>query len=370
MARFDGNAPTWLKVVRVALVLLALSVIVGSFLPVVDTDAWWVRMMDFPRLQLMLAAIALLFLVLWSAGRTLAGMGAALGLAGAAIYHAAKLSPVLIRPALADASEACPAEPFAVMVANVQRGNRRADELIATVRRERPTLFVAQETDEWWDAQLAALSDLYPHTEAAITGSYYGMHVFSAVPIDMSVSYPTNPDTPVIAGIVALPGGAVSVVAIHPRPPHPSQSALPRDAELYRAALAVDRNQPTIVIGDLNAVPWETTVERMRRLGGLLDPRREAGFLASFDAQSAWMKWPLDQVLHTAPLRALNAELHSPFGSDHLPYSVTLCSVPADTLPPAPNAGDRERALDAIEQAGKEAPRAPNGARGADLSRP
>jgi endonuclease/exonuclease/phosphatase (EEP) superfamily protein YafD len=227
------------------------------------------------------------------------------------------------------------------MVANVQRGNRHADKLIEILRNVQPDILVAQETDEWWDRQLSALSDLYPHTEAVITGSYYGMHLFSRSPIvEAEVVYPADPETPAIVARVALPGGAINLIGLHPRPPHPQQSTAPRDAELLWAALHVQRGAPTILAGDLNAVPWESTVARMRRI-------------AAFDAKSLWMKWPLDQVLHTAELSALEAEVHVPFGSDHHPYSVVFCQQPSDRVAPKPTARDLTQARATLTAAKK-----------------
>ncbi len=334
---------------QVCLGLIAVVLLAATLLPLLETDRWWVRMLDFPRLQFLVAIVAVMVLLpLAARAPWVAATMAALGVA--AVYHAVVLWPVTVRPALPREAASCNSETFSVLVANVRMGNRDADRLIEAVRRVQPDIFVAQETDEWWDERLSVLSDLLPHTEAAITGSYYGMHLFARHPLrDARVLYPTRPETPVIVADVALPTGPVHLVAIHPRPPHPWQSSVPRDAELLWAALQIDRDADVVVAGDLNAVPWEDTVERMRRLGGLLDPRQRMGFQPSYDAQSLWMKWPLDQILNTAGLRAMGAALLPDFGSDHYPYVVRFCPEPALADAPVPREGDRAAAEAAIE---------------------
>ena len=42
----------WGKWGRAALVVFALLLIILSFLPLWETDRWWVRQWDYPRLQL------------------------------------------------------------------------------------------------------------------------------------------------------------------------------------------------------------------------------------------------------------------------------------------------------------------------------
>ena len=352
-----------LAALRGILCVVALALAAVTFLPLVETDRWWVRVLDFPRLQVTIA-IAATFVALLALARfrTPFTLLALLALVAAGTWNAVQLAPVTLRPALgptrgpafAATSADCPAATFTVMVVNVQRGNRRADALVEIVRRVRPDILVAQETDGWWNERLAVLSDLLPHAAQALPGgdSYYGMHLFSRAPlVQPRILYPTRPETPAIAADVALPSGPLRVLAVHPRPPLLDQSSTPRDAELLWAALAVERERPTLVAGDLNAVPWETTVSRMRRLGGLLDPRREAGFLATFKADSWIMRWPLDQILHTADLRAVDAQVLAPFGSDHQPYIVTICPAPSDRPAPQPRPGDREEARATIERA-------------------
>ena len=339
--------------------LFALAVIVASLLPFLRTDTWWVRVLDFPRLQLLIAALAGIVLVLLMVRRKGSSAILVTSLAVVAAWDLWLLGPTLVRPALASAPPCEEAEAIRVLTVNVKLRHEDADGLIESIRAADPDVIVAQETDAWWDGTLAALEESYPHRKAEITGGFFGMHLFSKLPLaSAEVRYPTDPDTPVIDAVVDAPFGPLRVLAVHPRPPQMGQSSLHRDAELYSAALDMDPGVPSVMLGDFNAVPWERTTRRVRRLAGLIDPRATFGFSPSFDAQSRWMKWPLDHILHSASLAAAEARLLPDFGSDHLPWMVTLCLAEVHQRAPAPHESDVEtaRAVIARGSGGTDAP--------------
>lgn len=106
-------------------------------------------------------------------------------------------------------------------------------------------------------------------------------------------------------------------------------SALGRDAELYAAATILrGRVEPGVLAGDLNATPWEESVGRMRRLADLTDPRAGYKYIATWNAATAWVRWPLDQILHEGGFRTVSVERLAAIGSDHFPYLARLCRTP------------------------------------------
>ena len=210
------------------------------------------------------------------------------------------------------------------MVANVQLGNREASRLLAAVDRETPDLLLALETDAWWDEALRPLEVSMPHTVQKLTGSYFGINLLSRLPLIhpeiRSLAGRTTPS--ILTGIVLGNGEVIDFVGLHPRPPLPWQSSSGRDAELYAAALRLrDRVEPGIVAGDLNATPWESAVDRMRRIARLIDPRRGYGYVPTFSAHSWWQSWPLDHVFHEGGFATVSLQRLDAFGSDHYPLS-------------------------------------------------
>ena len=323
----------------------------ATFLPFVYTKWWFVRLMDFPRVLYMIGLVALGLTLLtflrrftWTTLVLLSAVAASL------VTNVVILWPY--RPSGDTTVANCPAErTLSIMIANVELGNRESAPLLKAVAEQKPDLFLAMEIDDWWDKALQPIAADMPHTVQKITGSYYGIHFFSRLPlVDPTIHVFANRDTPsVVAGVTLRNGETVTFIGMHPKPPIPGQSSLGRDAELYAAGQMLrDKAPPAIVAGDLNAVPWEQAVERMRRIAGLVDPRRGYGYVASWNAKRWWAKWPLDNIFDRGGFGVLSLERLDAFGSDHYPYTVRLCretSSPSEK--PAPVGEDDREAIDA-----------------------
>ncbi|SFM81713.1 Uncharacterized conserved protein YafD, endonuclease/exonuclease/phosphatase (EEP) superfamily [Methylobacterium pseudosasicola] len=316
------------SLVLYAFVLVALALSAASLVPLIPTEWWWVRLLDFPRLPFAVGSVAVGLALLPFTRRAPRLTLAALALVSLALaVNVWILWPY--RPTGGTRADECPVERrLSVMVANVQLGNRHAQPLVEAVGREEPDLFLAMETDAWWDAALKPVQESMPHVLQRITGSYYGIHLYSRLPlVNGGIRHLAGQDTPaVVTGVTMRTGEVVDFVGVHPKPPQPWQSARGRDAQLYAAAAVLrDRVEPGVLAGDLNATPWEIAVERMARLSGLIDPRRGYGYVATWNAHSSWLRWPLDHVFHEGGFATLAVERLDAFGSDHFPYLVRLC---------------------------------------------
>lgn len=331
--------------VRLTVTVLAGILAAASLVPLVPTEWWAVRLLDFPRLPLAIALAAVGLALAPFLRRAPGTTAAALALVLCAlIVDLWILSPYL--PASTQRVDVCPVErKLSVLVANVRLGNRNARPLVEAVEREQPDLFLAMETDAWWDEALKPLRPSMPNSLQRITGSYYGIHLLSRLPlVNGEVRHLAGQDTPaVVTGVTMRTGEVVDFVGLHPRPPQPWQSARGRDAQLYAAAVVLrERVEPGVIAGDLNATPWEIAVERMMRLSGLIDPRRDRGYVATWNAHSSLWRWPLDHVFHEGGFKTVAVERLDAFGSDHFPYLVRLCRR-TDEDPGAgtpPKAGD------------------------------
>ncbi|MDT0681258.1 endonuclease/exonuclease/phosphatase family protein [Roseicyclus sp. F158] len=342
------------NLIKWALILATLGLAAASFAALIETNRWWIRMTDFPRLQYAIGLLVLLVLIGMARAVPVRvrAMLAAAALAALA-YNAVKIGPYLLGTR-GELAACAPDSQISVMVANVQLRNRDAGGLVRLVRDRSPDLLLALETNEWWDEELSALAGEMPHTVSEITGSYFGMHLFSRLPLSQTETiYPVEQDTPAILATVTLPSeDTARFIGLHPRPPHPGQSSTGRDAELMWAALRAREAGPGVILaGDMNATPWERTVERTQRIGALIDPRDDSGFLPTYDAKSWWMSWPLDQVLHGSGLSVMEMEVLPGFGSDHYPVEVTLCHRPSGREAPELRPDDMSEARTTLDAA-------------------
>ena len=311
----------------------------ATLLPVLRQTAWWIRVFDFPRLQIV-AALSLALgaaLVLPAAP----GFGHSFFLASLAlalVYQASRIWPYtpLHRRQVAQASR--PADDddhhLSLLVANVLMYNRDASRLLGHIRHYRPDVVLAVETDDWWLSQLRRIEAEYPHTCHAPLPNTYGMLVFSRLPLrEPQIRYILDPDIPSFHGCVVLPNGVtVNMHFLHPKPPAPkeSKSSARRDAELLVVGKVIQHHDgPTVVAGDLNDVAWSHTSELFRRLSRLLDPRIGRGLLPTFHADYQLLRWPLDHVFHSAHFRLQQLERLTHIGSDHFPIYIRLSYEPA-----------------------------------------
>lgn len=347
-------------VARIVCSLLLGVVSLATLIPLIHFNRWFVRMLDPPRLHYLVltlvltALVGLMFLFRdRDATRSRISAVAALVLGGIAlVVQVVTLGPY--RPQTLDGPPCAEEDRLVLIAANVKLGNETTEPLIAWVREIQPDVLLTMETDETWDRALSALDGLLPNGVQEVTGSYYGIHLQSRLPITtVDVAWPAGSDTPVIQVDFTLGSGElVRFVGIHPKPPHWSQPSVRRDGQLLMAALrARESDRPTLIAGDFNAVPWEPTFRLMQRVGRLLDPRVRRGFLATHSADSWWMYWPLDHVLHQNGLRVTRMEVGPDIASDHYPLLVELCADGTDDQAPELNDDDLEDARAAIEAA-------------------
>ncbi len=318
--------------------LLGGVALLATLLPLLRQTAWWIRICDFPRLQIVggLAGALLLALLLphpahWAA------TAFAPTLALALLYQASRIWPYTrLHRKQVQAAER-PADDndfqFSLMVANVLQFNRDASRCLGHIRHERPDIVLAVETDDWWLSQLEVITKDYPYTCHAPRPNTYGMLVFSRLPLrNPQIRYVLDPEIPSFHGCLELPGGPlVNLHFLHPKPPAPKEapSSTRRDAELLIVGKIIEKHDgPTVVAGDLNDVAWSHTSELFRRVSRLLDPRVGRGLLPTFHADHQLLRWPLDHVFHSAHFRLQTIKRLSHIGSDHFPILIRLSYEP------------------------------------------
>lgn len=317
-------------------VLLGAAMIVATAVPLVRKKDWWIRIFDFPRLQILILAAAALvvFLVLvedWSAWHAAFALLLVLSLA----YQAYMMYPYTFfaQPKVRRASTRHVQRTIAVVFANVMMTNRNSDELLAIIREEDPDIVLAVETDGWWERELDVLAETHAHVVRQPQNNTYGMLLYSRLElVKPKVEFLIEADVPSIHALVKLRDGTlVELHCLHPRPPAPQEAedANPRDAELILVARSLrGRDVPAIVLGDLNDVAWSRTSYEFQDISGLLDPRVGRGFYHTFHARYPVLRYPLDHCFHTRHFRLVRFKRLRKFGSDHFPVGIELSHEP------------------------------------------
>ena len=344
--------------------------LLATLLPLLRQTAWWIRVCDFPRLQIVAGLLLSLLLLVLVPGAMLPAAYRPWALAlllAATLYQASRIWPYTPwhRKQVQD-SQRPAADPnhLSLLVTNVLMYNRDASRCLGVIREQQPDIVLAVETDDWWLSQLAHLGQDYPHTCHAPLPNTYGMLVFSRLPLlDKEIQFILDSGIPSFHGRVRLPSGVeANLHFVHPKPPAPKESktSTRRDAELLLVGRAIAAHDgPTIVAGDLNDVAWSHTSELFRRLARLLDPRVGRGLLPTFHADYKLLRWPLDHVFHSAHFRLQDLKRLPHIGSDHYPIYIRLSYEPQgwqtqEAELEAPDAEDRLEAREKIQEAAEE----------------
>jgi endonuclease/exonuclease/phosphatase (EEP) superfamily protein YafD len=342
------------------LMSLTLFLVLITCLPIWRLEAWWIRILDFPRLQIMVFAVVLFVVSLVLLNLAFYENWLLLAIiAGCVTYQAwwifpySRLSPIEVKKATPGEDEGT----ITIMNANVLTPNRDAHKLIDLVRERQPDILVTLESDKWWEKQLDVLEDTHPYTIKCPLDNLYGMHVYSSLPLsDVTIDYLVEKDVPSMHAKAQLASGrTVYLHFIHPAPPSPTENdeSSERDAELVLVAKHVVQDDvPIIISGDLNDVAWSETTRLFRKISQLLDPRIGRGMFNSFHADYWFARWPLDHIFHSDHFTYVDMQRLPSIGSDHFPIMTTLALQPEHQDQQAaiqPDEDDKELAQEKLE---------------------
>lgn len=315
------------------LTVLSGLLLVFTLLPLLRYEVWWIRIFDFPRLQLAILALFLLAAsVVYLDLSQLKSWILVIISGGCFFYHCWWILPLtkIYPPEVAQTTNPDSDERIRLVTANVLMTNRNMDSFLEIIRTANPDLFVTLESDKKWEEKLDLLEYEYPHTVKCPLDNLYGMHLYSKLPLEnSSVKYLVEPGVPSIHTKVILPSGReVKMHFLHPVPPSPTtgnEESTERDVELLIVGEKVtETNSPVIVTGDLNDVAWSETTRLFKKISQLLDPRIGRGFYNTFNANYWFLRWPVDYVFHSSHFTLTGIERLPYFGSDHFPIMVEV----------------------------------------------
>ena len=345
-----------------------LAAITATLLPFSRSEVWWIRTLDFPRIQI--AIIGALILAADLAFRTDAGsiaqiIRAALGLC--ILYQAYEIRPytMLSGKEVQPAKKPRRGSTLSLLLANVKMDNRNSAQLRKIIAAADPDVILAVEVDAWWQSALGGFGETHPFIVRQAQDNTYGMLLYSRLElVRPEIRFLIEADVPSIRAVVKLRDGtAVEIHCLHPRPPVPQEAAqsTERDAELMVVGKETKGKElPIVVMGDLNDVAWSRTNYLFQKISGLLDPRIGRGLYNSFHAGYFFLRFPLDHFFHSTHFRLVELKRLAYFGSDHFPMYIRLNYEPEaqrQQKPPEAHASDEAQAAEKIEEASTQSKR-------------
>ncbi len=351
-----------MKILEVIAYTVAVFVIATTFASFLRTDLWWIRIFDFPRMQLLVVGLVALALILVRADLGVTGIKVLAGfLVAAILVQCWFIFPYTVLSTKQVKNAGDRDGVVGVFVANVLMENRQAVDLEQDIARFSPDLILITEADTWWTERLSHLEESHPHTVKYPLDNTYGMNLYSRFPLSGSeVRFLIDPEIPSIRTTVRVPNGRTLLFyGLHPTPPGGEdpedgerQDSDDRDAELVVVAKEVaELDGPIIVAGDFNDVAWSHTTRLFQRTSRLLDPRVGRGFFNSYNAQLPLLRYPLDHLFSSDHFTLIRLERMSYFASDHFPILVVLNLEPEaarEQEAPSPRKGDAEEAREIL----------------------
>ncbi|MFD3001290.1 endonuclease/exonuclease/phosphatase family protein [Pontibacter toksunensis] len=341
--------------------------ILATALPLLPMEEWYVRVFDFPRMQLLFLALFSLILFLWLGSKhrkrdkfLLYGLSTAIIYQAINIYPYTPLAPVQVKQAKQDSTQQ---NELSIMVFNVFMKNENHDKLIALARKKNPDILLLLESDSVWQQALEPETQGYPYRIEIPLSNTYGMHLYSQLPLRQKrINYLLEEGIPSIKTYVKLRNGIwVELHAVHPKPPVPTEdpNSRKRDAEIVLVASDIaDSKYPVVVAGDFNDVAWSRTTELFQEVSSLMDPRVGRGLFSTFNANYPLLRWPLDHVFHSDHFKLVQIERLPDIDSDHFPIFIRLSFAPENKYEqeePKPDEDTHEEAIETIQEGVEEA---------------
>jgi endonuclease/exonuclease/phosphatase (EEP) superfamily protein YafD len=334
----------------------------AGFASLLRFSPWWIRMFDFPRLQISVLLVAVLiagiivysFDMLWH-------YIAITAVCSSLLFELSKIIryTFFVRKQVKNYSGNDKENTISIIVSNVLQSNRNSAKLMRLVEELKPDMLFTLESDGWWEEQLETLKDSYPFSIKKPQDNLYGMHLYSRLTLkETEIAHLVEDEIPSFEALVELKSKQmVRIYCLHPKPPFPaeSDSSINRDAELLIVAKKVKaKKDPVLIFGDFNDVAWSHTTTLFQNMGGLLDPRIGRGFYNMFHAQHPLFRWPLDHIFHSTHFKLIKMKRLDDIGSDHFPIYVHLHFAPLEEhRQVAPKVDDEEKkqAEEKIEEA-------------------
>jgi endonuclease/exonuclease/phosphatase (EEP) superfamily protein YafD len=321
---------------KLTLEIFGSVMILFSLLPLIKSPRWWIRVLDFPRVQVALFSAACLGAYLYffppdSAPERIFTIILLLAMVNEVVrfYKFTIFYPVQALPT----EEKTPANAFTLMISNVRMSNTHYKRFLKVVRDTDPDMLLINEPNHAWARELACLDKTYPHCIKCPLENTYGMLFYSRLPIlEKEVRYLVEEGIPSFYAILELPSGKkFDFFSVHPQPPHLHKDTDTREAELLQVGkMARETRYASIVAGDLNDVAWSYTTNLFRKISGLLDPRIGRGFYNTYNALVPFFRYSLDHIFYDPTFRLIRLQRLPKFGSDHFPILVHLNYEPAE----------------------------------------
>lgn len=315
---------------RIFTLILCAIAILATGLPLINTSVWWIRIFDFPKIQIaVLTIIAIILTFIYLDFKWIYKLPLLLILVVTLVYqlqYVVVYTPIYKTQAK-DSNRPVAESSLTLMVSNVRMDNDDKERFHARVKKFNPDILLINEPDQVWAASISKLDGDFPYSVKYPLDNTFGMILLSKFPLtESAVNFLVKDDIPSIFTRISLPSGSIiDFYGVHPEPPKPGSDTFERDTELLIIGKRIrESKNPTIVAGDLNDVGWSDTSKLFRKYSKLVDPREGRGLFNTYSVFVPLLRYPLDHIFYSRDFGLLTLKKLKDIGSDHFPLLIGL----------------------------------------------
>ncbi|MBC3786386.1 endonuclease/exonuclease/phosphatase (EEP) superfamily protein YafD [Spirosoma sp. LMG 31448] len=168
-------------------------VLFASFAHLIRLDYWWIRIWDFPHLQV--SVMTLLGLLAWAVfGHAVDGPASLLpiGLVAASFYQGWLIYPYTalhkreVRSTGKDRKrqgQATDPDTLRLLTANVYQENKKTGEVLELIEKHQPDILLLLETNKTWKQAMSPIEKDFPHQIHCPLENMYGLLFYSRLPM-------------------------------------------------------------------------------------------------------------------------------------------------------------------------------------------
>jgi len=212
---------------------------------------------------------------------------------------------------------------LSVMSFNLSATIRSPDEVRRYLEGTPADIVILQEYTPGWHGQLAGLSRRFPHVVVEPKTGYFGIAMFSRVPLaGAEASLFPGTDVPFITATAELGDRRLSLIGLHLDWPMVRSSFTARNRQIEHL-LSMAPESAFVACGDWNMTPWSRWY-RTLEAAGLHDGDPGNRLLPTWPTRLRWLGIPIDHCLASGDVRIVSKRVGPPLGSDHRPILVGI----------------------------------------------
>lgn len=294
----------------IGLLLIAASVIM------VTEPSWFVSMIDALRIPyaVFLVAFILFFFIRGNYALATAG-GIAFAIIAPGLWQywkPANEMPTTIR----DEKQAMTEADFTVLHFNVKEKNKQIATVAEAALKSEATIVSLQELrPELFPIVDSLMRTAYPYRFVQLNYPGYGMALYAKIPLSDTITLVSN-EFPVLHASVEIKDTDIHLFAATTSTPT-NEKDYKRQAQEFAFITEhiLSLQQPCLLMGDLNAVPWSEQIEKLMQTTELKDSRKDLA--GTYPAQSP-MQIPIDYIFHSKHIRCAQFMTIGGTTSNHL----------------------------------------------------